>query len=121
MNLGSAFDGVARVVRDQLSAEKFTATGQTRTYSGVVTDPSKPFRFTLAWTDAPGNTTGNAYNNDLDLVVTVGGSTYKGNVFSGANSVTGGTADSRDNAESVFLPAGVSGSFIVTVTAANIN
>src|SRR5438270_12472147 len=27
---------------------------------------------------------------------------YKGNVFSGANSVAGGAADSKDNAESVF-------------------
>src|SRR5207248_4426094 len=53
--------------------------------------------------------------------VTVGGSTYKGNVFSGAFSIAGGTADHADNAESVFLPAGASGAFSVTVTAANIN
>ena len=79
------------------------------------------FRVTLAWTDAPGSTTGNAYKNDLDLTVTVGGNTYKGNVFSGANSVTGGSADPRNNCESVFLPAGVSGDYVVTVTAANIN
>jgi len=52
--------------------------------------------------------------------VTVGGNTYKGNVFSGASSVTGGTADPRNNVESVFLPAGVSGNFTVTITAANI-
>jgi hypothetical protein len=42
-------------------------------------------------------------------------------VFSGALSVTGGSADVADNAESVFLAAGVSGPFTVTVTATNIN
>ncbi|MDW8310644.1 MAG: S8 family serine peptidase, partial [Verrucomicrobiales bacterium] len=121
VNLGMAFDGVPRIFRDQVSADKFTATGQTRTFTGVVSDPSRPFRVTLAWTDAPGNTTGNAYNNDLDLTVTLGGQTYKGNVFSGAFSVPGGSADPRNNFESVFLPPGVSGTFVVTVTAANIN
>jgi hypothetical protein len=120
VNLGMAFDGVPRVLRDQAGADKFTATGQTRIFTGTIADPSRPFRVTLAWTDAPGSTTGNAWNNDLDLTVTVGGQTYKGNVFSGANSVTGGNADGRNNVESVFLPAGLSGSFVVTVTAANI-
>jgi uncharacterized repeat protein (TIGR01451 family) len=120
-NLGMGFDGVARILHDEISGEKFTATGQTRTYAGTIVDNTKPFRVTVGWTDAPGNTTGNAYNNNLDLTVTVGGNTYKGNVFSGANSVTGGSADAKNNVESVFLPAGVSGNFLVTVTAANIN
>ncbi|HEX4645776.1 MAG TPA: S8 family serine peptidase, partial [Verrucomicrobiae bacterium] len=121
MNLGMAFDGLPRILRDEATTDLFTATGQTRSYTGVVSDSSKPFRVTLAWTDAAGNTTGAAYNNDLDLTVTVNGNTYKGNVFSGAYSATGGSADAVNNVESVFLPAGVSGSFVVTVTAANIN
>ena len=120
VNLGTAFDGVTRVLHDQLTVDKFTASGQTRTINGSVVDSGKPFRVTLAWTDAPGNTTGNAYNNNLDLTVTVGGNSYKGNVFAGGNSVTGGISDPRNNLESVFIPAGVSGSFVVTVTAANI-
>lgn len=121
VNLGTAFDGVARILHDQLPGDKFTSSGQTRVLGGSVADPTKPFRVTLAWTDAPGSTTGNAYNNDLDLTVTINGQTYKGNVFSGATSVPGGTADGKNNVESVFLPAGVSGSFAVTVKAANIN
>ena len=52
--------------------------------------------------------------------MTVGGNTYKGNVFSGAFSATGGTADTRNNVESVFLPAGVTGSFVIKVKATNI-
>src|SRR5207247_4315562 len=114
-------DGAARLLRDQAAADTFTATGQTRTYAGIVVDTSRPFRVTLAWTDAPGSTVGNAFRNDLDLTVRVGGVTYRGNVFSGALSVAGGIAGQRNNVESVFLPAGSSGSFTVTVAASTIN
>src|SRR5262249_46471217 len=58
---------------------------------------------------------------DLDLIVSAGGKTYKGNVFSGPTAATGGSADYKNNVESVFLPAGISGLVTVTVTAANIN
>src|SRR5262249_49294588 len=78
------------------------------------------FRVTLAWTDAPGPTSGAAYINNLDLTVQVGASTYIGNVFTGANSTTGGASDTRDNMESVFIPAGASGPITITVTAAHI-
>lgn len=121
MNLGMAFDGTPRVLRDEAPSDLFTASGQTRTFTGTIADSAKPFRVTVAWTDAPGNTTGAAYNNDLDLTVTVGGNTYKGNVFSGSHSVPGGSADAVDNVESVFLPPGVSGSYTVTITGTSIN
>lgn len=121
LNLGRALDGVARVLRDQVEPDIFTASGQTRVFTGRIAQTNQPLRVTLAWTDAPGSTTGNAFNNDLDLAVTVGGNTYKGNRFNGATSVTGGSADSKNNVESVFIPAGVSGDIVVSVTAANIN
>lgn len=121
VNLGTAFDGVERVLQDQVPADKFTASGQTRVFTGTIADPNKPLRVTLAWTDAPGNSFGSTFNNDLDLTLVVGGNTYKGNVFRGAFSTTGGNADPRNNVESVFLPAGVTGAVAVTVTAANIN
>ncbi len=121
MDLGMALDGTRRILRDELQSDTFTATGQTRDFAGVVGDPTKPFRVTVAWTDAPGSTSGNAYNNDLDLTVTINGETYKGNVFSKSNSIPGGAADLFDNVESVFLPAGTAGRFTVTVTAANID
>jgi len=118
MDLGRAFDGVARVLTDQ--TQVLGATGQTYQVTGSIVDTTKPFRVSLAWTDAPGATTGGPWVNNLDLEVTVGGVTYKGNVFSGANSVSGGTADSKNNTESVFLPAGTSGNFTITVKATNI-
>ncbi len=121
MNLGLAFDGTARVLRDQRTNDTFTATGQSRVFTGTISDTGRLFRVSLAWTDAPGATTGNAYKNNLDLVVSLGGQTYKGNVFSGAYSTNGGSADVRNNAEHVFLRAGQSGVVVVTVSAANIN
>jgi len=124
MNLTDAFSRgtyTPSILRDEQAADMFTATGQTRVFVGAISDPSKPFRVTLAWTDAPGATSGSAWKNNLDLTVVIGGNIYKGNVFSGAFSTTGGSADASNNVESVFLPAGVSGAYTVTVTAANIN
>ncbi|MBK8269631.1 MAG: S8 family serine peptidase [Planctomycetes bacterium] len=124
MNLGDAFDRGAvtpTVFRDQVGVDMFTSTGQTRTFTGTISNTSKPFRVTLAWTDAPGATSGAAYKNNLDLTVTIGANNYRGNVFSGANSTTGGSADVANNVESVFLPAGTGGSFTATITASSIN
>ncbi|WP_058867235.1 S8 family serine peptidase [Chloracidobacterium thermophilum] len=121
MNLGTAFNGVQRIIRDQVPADRFTATGQERVFTGTVVNGTAPFRVTLGWTDKEGSTVGNAYLNDLDLEVTIGSNTYRGNVFSGANSVTGGAADFRNNVENVFLPPFAAGTpFIVRVRAANI-
>ena len=123
LNLGTAFDGVPRILRDQLTNDTFTASGQTRVFTGKIIQSDKPVRVTLAWTDAPGSTIGNAFNNDLDLTVSVqtNGNTYKGNNFSGAFSVPGGNADAKNNVESVLLPVGITGDITITVTAANIN
>lgn len=118
MDLGRAFDGVQRLGTDQ--TQTFGSTGQTFQVTGSVATTSQPFRVTLAWSDAPGPTTGSPVVNNLDLEVTINGQTFRGNVFSGANSATGSVADPRNNAESVFLPAGTSGNFTVTVRAANI-
>jgi hypothetical protein len=121
LDLGMAFDGAARILRDELSSDLFTASGQARTFNGTIKDPTKPFRVTLAWTDYPGSTTGAALNNDLDLTVSVACKTFKGNVFKGNHSVVGGSADHLNNVQSVFVPAGITGDFTVTVTADNIN
>ncbi len=120
--LNGFFDifATTHVIHDETAGDYFTASGQQRTITGSVSDTGKPFRVTIAWIEPPGPTSGNAFINNLDLEVTVGGNTYKGNVFSGAFSTTGGSADTRDNVESVFVPAGVSGNYVVKVTATNI-
>ncbi|HKX27238.1 MAG TPA: S8 family serine peptidase, partial [Blastocatellia bacterium] len=118
LDLGRTFDGAPRMLVDQ--TQILHATGQTYQMTGFVASNSQPFRVTLAWTDAPGSTTGAPWVNNLDLEVTINGQTYRGNVFSGANSTTGGSADPRNNVESVFIPAGVCGKFTVTVRASNI-
>jgi hypothetical protein len=118
LNLGRAFDGAVNTRVDQ--SVLLASTGASHVVGGSVVNTSLPFRVALVWTDAPGATTGNAWVNNLDLSVVVGGSTYKGNVFSGGTSTTGGVADSQNNAEFVFLPPGTTGAYTITVTAANI-
>jgi subtilisin-like proprotein convertase family protein len=117
-NLARTLDTGPRFFWDQQTT--FGATGDSFFRTFAVQDPSKPVRVTLAWTDPPGPTSGNSYVNNLDLGVDVGAGSFKGNVFSGGVSVPGGTADPRNNLESVYLPAGASGAFAVTVTAANV-
>jgi hypothetical protein len=118
VDLGALFDGTPRLLVDQ--TQRLSATGQTYSRSVRVVDTSKPLHVSLVWTDAPGATTGNAFVNNLNLEVTVNGQGYKGNVFSGSMSTTGGAADGRNNVENVFLPAGTNGNISVRVTAANL-
>jgi subtilisin-like proprotein convertase family protein len=119
-NLDALFETAPhRVLVDE--TQVLTASGQQLARVGNVANAAKPVRVTLAWSDAPGPTVGNAYVNNLDLVVTAGGQTYRGNVF-GSNglSAIGGTADGKDNVENVFLPAGTTGPISVRVVGTNI-
>jgi subtilisin-like proprotein convertase family protein len=118
INLGSALDATTRSFWDQKIVLRETGEELRRTYD--VANGSKPIRVTLAWTDPPGPTVGNAFVNDLNLVVEAGGNTYKGNVLSGGQSVVGGSADPRNNIENVYLPAGTTGPVDVRVVAANL-
>ena len=117
-NMGLIFDGSPRFLKDQTTT--FGATGDVYSVYTHVSDTGKPVQFSLVWSDAPGATSGNAYVNNLDLEVTIGGNIYKGNVFSGSQSIPGGTADVRNNIENVFLPAGTSGTAHIRVIATNI-
>src|SRR5262249_16460444 len=98
MDLLRMFDGVGRLIRDESTrraldspliptnpaAQKtyFTRVGQSYEVSGQIADPTQPLRVTLAWTDAAGVPQASSeLVNDLDLQVTIGGVTYKGNVF----------------------------------------
>lgn len=98
------------------------APGQGLSVAGSVADASKPVKVTLAWTDPPG-VTDPALVNNLDLRVTIGGTVYRGNVFSNGVSVAGGAGDNRNNVEVVYLPAGIPAgtAFDIEVTAVSLN
>jgi hypothetical protein len=77
------------------------------TVNGVVQDPTRPVTVTLDWTDPAGAVSCNpCLVNDLDLLVTQGATTWRGNNFTAGFSNTSATADTRNNVEEVKLPAG---------------
>ncbi|MEP6704366.1 MAG: S8 family serine peptidase, partial [Acidobacteriota bacterium] len=100
----------------------FSNPGVGQAMIGTVADPTKPVRITLVWTDPPASADPALVNN-LDLQVNVGGTFYRGNVFSGGVSVPGGSGDTVNNVENVFLPAGIpAGTFFsVGVTSVALN
>jgi hypothetical protein len=78
----------------------------------------------LAWTDAPGvvNAATVAVNNlDLEVVSPDGTQTFRGNVFSGGVSVTGGSADVTDNVEVVVVNNPAPGDWTVRVVGTAVN
>ncbi|HEY0230890.1 MAG TPA: S8 family serine peptidase [Dokdonella sp.] len=117
-NMSDMFSATPKVLLDQ--SEVFDNTGETRSYTFGVADPTQPLRIAMAYTDAPGELGASPQVNDLDLAVSVGGQTYLGNHFDHQWSVPGGSADNANNYEAVFLPAGTEGDITISVTAANI-
>ena len=77
---------------------------------------------TLAWTDFPSTPAATPnINNDLDLIVTgPTGTVWRGNVFSGGVSATGGAADRKNTLEQVLLSAPAAGTYTVTVRSFNV-
>ena len=119
-NLKNIFDNsLSKVLRD--NPQIFYNNSETYTLTVATADISKPMKITLAWTDAPGAVSANpALVNNLNLVVTQGGTTYYGNNFSGGWSVSGGSPDSINNVESVYIQ-NPSGGYQVTVVASALN
>ncbi len=103
----------------------FDNTGEQWTHTVSASDPAKPIRIMLVWTDAPGHGLGGstpAWNNDLDLIVEEGANTYRGNNFdAGGWSQTGGSADDRNNTEGVFIGPTAPYSYTIRVVAGNIS
>jgi hypothetical protein len=117
VNLVNATDGTAQFV----DATTGLATGGNVSFNYTV-NAGTPLKVTLVWSDYP-STTSASVNlvNDLDLTVTApGGAVYRGNVFSGGWSATGGTADRLNNVENVYLQAPAAGIYTVTITGFNV-
>jgi hypothetical protein len=99
------------------------STGQYRVFGFQVAGSSVPLRVTLVWTDYPATVGANpAAVNDLDLVVTgPGGVMYRGNVFSGGQSIPGGFPDPRNNTEQVHRLSPTPGNYTVAVRGTAVN
>jgi len=121
------FTGDARklVVLDEVRNALGLSTGQVNEYPLEVLGSAEGLKITLVFTDAPASAstgTGFAAVNDLDLeVVAPTGDLFRGNVFSGGQSVPGGSPDIRNNVEQVHLDVPASGSWTVRVRAAAVN
>jgi serine protease AprX len=114
INLDGATDGTIQYVDEGTGL----ATGGSQTFD--VTPTGGPLKVTLVWSDYPSTETASSnLVNDLDLTVS-GGSTYRGNNFSGGWSQTGGSADRVNNVENVYVQSPGTGAYTVTVDAYNI-
>ncbi len=100
-------------------------TGDTWTYQASTSENILELRMMLVWTDAPGHGLGGAtpaWVNDLDLSLSIDGQTYLGNNFgSDGYSTTGGVPDGMNNTEGIFISNPPTGTYTLTVTAANIS
>ena len=100
-------------------------TGQSMTYTFHVVSGAASVRFALAWTDYPGTLgAAQALVNDLDLAVTApDGTVYRGNNFGAftlGQSVPGGTFDTTNPEEAVFLKSPMPGDWRVQIIGANV-
>ncbi|MCC6500774.1 MAG: S8 family serine peptidase [Anaerolineales bacterium] len=114
INLDGATDGTIQFVEEGTGL----STGGSQVFN--VTSTGGPLKVTLVWSDYPSTDTASVnLVNNLDLTVANGANTYRGNVFSGGWSATGGTADNRNNVENVYIQS-PSGSYTITVNGFNV-
>ena len=120
INLRNIFDsGVSKVFRDDPKVFHFNSELYSLTISP--SSVSKPLKITLVWTDAPGAPGANpALVNNLNLVISQGGTTYYGNNFTNGWSVAGGSPDNINNVESVYIQ-NPSGTYKIDVIASILN
>jgi len=107
-------DAIELKVEDETGG---VSNGGTIDYTLNVESSSVPLEVTLVWTDYPASSgAGVALQNNLDLIVTApGGTQYRGNVFYGGQSTTGGACDNRNVEEVVRLNTPSTGSYTVSV------
>jgi hypothetical protein len=96
-------------------------TGDYVEYKVYVAAATVPLKVTLVWTDYPGNPNAAVeLVNDLNLTVSDGVNTYKGNVYSSGQSLTGGSYDSRNVEENVRRNIPTTGLWTIRVDGANV-
>lgn len=86
-------------------------------YQINVVDNTMPLEVSLCWTDYPGSPAAAVQLvNDLNLTVSQGATVYRGNVYAGTVSTTGGVFDNRNVEEAVRIVAPPVGIWTVRVT-----
>ena len=119
INLAAATDGSHQYVDNTTGI----STGNSASYQFSLSSGGNPFKVTLVWSDYP-STEAASLNlvNNLNLTVTgPGGSpVYRGNVFSGGWSQTGGSFDTVNNVENVYVQSASAGTWTVQVSGANV-
>ncbi len=114
------FDGDARelIAHDITPGVSQAGTDQ---FEFEVDSSSVPLEIVLVWSDYPASSGASvAIQNNLNMTLTGPGGTYLGNVFSGGQSTTGGTADSRNVEEVVLLNSPATGTYTITVSGATV-
>ncbi|MBL4592043.1 MAG: S8 family serine peptidase [Phycisphaerales bacterium] len=120
------FDGDSRmnVVYDvRNSSSGALQTGDVWETTVTVETFGQPFKATLVWHDAPASTNASftpVNNLDIEVDVPLLG-TMKGNVFSGGNSTTGGSADTINNVEMILLTNAPVGEYTIRVKGTAVN
>jgi len=117
VDLANATDGSHQYVEQTVGL----STGGQDSYQFSVAMSGQPFKVTLVWSDyASTEAASKNLVNDLDLVVTApGGVVYRGNVFGGGWSQTGGSADRTNNVENVYVQSAAAGTWTVQVSGYN--
>jgi hypothetical protein len=115
------FPGDSRVLK-VLDHTLGVTTNDSAAITVEVINTSEPLKVVLVWSDTSATSMANpTLINDLDLIITApNNNKYKGNVFSGGYSQTGGSADRLNNVEVVWLPNPTqSGIYTITVKGFN--
>jgi hypothetical protein len=97
------------------------ATNASAEYSYTVA-AGQPLKVSLAYTDKEGSTSASVtLVNDLDLELVAPDNTiYRGNVFAGGWTPTGGSADRRNNVENAYIQNPAAGTWKVRVKGFNV-
>jgi len=99
------------------------STGQSNSVIIRVVGGAQSLKATLVWTDVAAAALSTFTPvNDLDLIVTApNASVYRGNVFVGGQSATGGAADDRNNVEQVLINTPLAGDYAFQIAATAVN
>ncbi len=90
----------------------------------TVTGSDEQLRVTMVFTDVPGVVSASdpvVNNLDLEVVAPDGTTVYKGNVFSGGESTTGGSADAKNNVEQVHISDPTAGAYSAKIKGTAVN